>query len=276
MRVIEDRQPLWPYILLSLVLHVLLVGVFSQLRSPEAVLAEKAIEVVPIFERPEASAKYRIADIAEPKIQKKPDKAEFLGMYDSSVEEETVGVDKSGKSGGAKGTKLERKAQAKAKRMPMHSGKDRIFAFDESIFEGGQSKTGDEHSKGFGSALNDFYPDFKRGAYTYLNVLRHPDVEYFVRLKRAFKIAFNPEPALREYFSYNRVTRGSVDVVLGVSVDRVGNLSEIFIFRSSGIAQYDREALRTVRVSAPFSSPPEKFVDNDGQLRMSWTFTVYL
>ncbi|MFH1829955.1 MAG: energy transducer TonB [Pseudomonadota bacterium] len=101
-------------------------------------------------------------------------------------------------------------------------------------------------------------------------------MEYFVRLKRAFKIAFNPIPALRNHFSYNRVTRGSVDVVLGVSVNRLGDLSELFVFRSSGIDEYDREALRTVRSSAPFSTPPEKFIDDDGLLRMSWTFTVYL
>jgi TonB family protein len=67
-----------------------------------------------------------------------------------------------------------------------------------------------------------------------------------------------------------------VDVVLGVSVDRAGALAETFVFKSSGIPTYDEEALRTVRASAPFSSPPEKFLENDGVLRMSWTFTVYL
>ena len=67
-----------------------------------------------------------------------------------------------------------------------------------------------------------------------------------------------------------------VDVVLGVSVDGTGNLRELFVFRSSSISSYDREAMRTVRSSSPFSTPPDKFMDDDGLLRMSWTFTVYM
>jgi len=72
------------------------------------------------------------------------------------------------------------------------------------------------------------------------------------------------------------VTRGSVDVVLGVSVNKGGELAELFVFRSSGIPAYDEEALRTVRASSPFASPPDKFLAKDGLLRMSWTFSVYL
>lgn len=276
MRVIEDKQPLWPYILLSLVLHALLIGAFTQMSTPLLTVAEKKkMEVIPIFLRPDGQTKYRIADIEEPAVQERPDKAKFLGMYDSSVKEETVGISKrQKKSSGAQKRKGQKRARLKRKAKA--KGKDKIFTFDESIF-GSKKEQGDADSaKLAGGALDDFYPDFKRGARTYLNVLRHPDVEYFVRLKRAFKIAFNPSPALRSHFSQNRITQGSVNVVLGVSVDRLGDLSELFVLRSSGIPAYDREALRTVRSSSPFSSPPEKFVDDDGLLRMSWTFTVYM
>ncbi len=276
MRVIEDRQPLWPYILLSLLLHALLVSAFMQMSTPFQTVAEKKeMEVIPIFLRPEEEPKYRIADIEEPAVQKKPDKAKFLGMYDSSVREETVGIGQRPKKASV-AQKPKGKERAEIRRKARAKGKDKIFTFDERIFGGGEGQGEADSAKLAGGALDDFYPDFKRGTRTYLNVLRHPDVEYFVRLKRAFKIAFNPSPALRSYFSQNRITRGSVDVVLGVSVDRLGDLSELFVFRSSGIPAYDREALRTVRSSAPFSSPPEKFVDDDGLLRMSWTFTVYM
>lgn len=273
MRVIEDRQPLWPYLLVSIVLHAL-VFVFLLPRAftvPE--FAEKTIEIIPVEEVPELK-QYRIADIEKPEVEKKPDEAKFLGMYDSMVGEETVAVTRrpAKRRGGPK-SKPSSRSRPKKARKP--ASRDKLFAFDQSLFEKKQSPS-EQRSSASGGALDDFYPDFKRGVNTYLNVLRHPDVKYFVRLKRAFKIAFNPGPSLRDHFSHNRVTRGSVDVVLGVSVDRLGNLSELFIFRGSGIPTYDREAIRTVRASSPFSSPPEKFVDGDGLLRMSWTFTVYM
>ena len=89
-------------------------------------------------------------------------------------------------------------------------------------------------------------------------------------------MTFNPAPVLRGHFLNNRVTQGSVEVALAVSVNKTGKLSELFILKSSGIYSYDQEAMRTVRASAPFASPPDKFLEDDGLLRMSWTFTVYL
>jgi len=72
------------------------------------------------------------------------------------------------------------------------------------------------------------------------------------------------------------VARGAISCVLAVSVDRTGHLDELFVLRSSGHGNYDEEALRTVRASSPFASPPEKFLEKDGMLRMSWTFIVYI
>ena len=127
------------------------------------------------------------------------------------------------------------------------------------------------------SALpDDFYPDYKKGSRTYLNVLRHPDIQYFVLLKRVFKTTFDPIGALRAAFTNNQITRGSVETVLGVTLDAKGNLAELFVFKSSGISEYDQETLRTIRASAPFSTPPQKLLDAEGVIRMSWTFTVYL
>jgi len=272
MRAIEDRRPLWPYILLSFIVHAIVIAFLlpRAIKVPE--IAEKAIEVIPIEEVGELN-EYRIADIEKPDVETRPEKAKFLGMYDSAVTDETVSVTRRpSRKMGDERSRAVRKGRPRKARRPSKS--DKLFAFDSSIFD--KKDSPESRPSSGGGALDDFYPDFRRGSRTYLNVLRHPDVEYFVRLKRAFKIAFNPEPSLRDHFSFNRVARGSIDVVLGVSVDRLGNLSELFIFRTSGIPGYDREAIRTVRASAPFATPPGKFVDDDGLLRMSWTFTVYM
>lgn len=287
MRILDDKPDLWPYLLVSLALHALLIAfVPRSVGAPK--FEEKPIEAFAVEYLPKEGEPHRIADIAEPAVQQKPKSARFLGLYDSTVSEEMVGNTKPGKAGeeGRKirkaiGAPSKKAAEVGSKRENRLASRDKLFAFDRNLFEDKHSAIDEEQaglktSPGEGGSLDDFYPDFKRGARTYLNVLRYPGVEYFVRMKRAFKIAFNPEPSLRDYFFRNQIVRGSIDVVLGVSVNRSGELAELFVFRGSGIPTYDDEVLRTVRVSAPFATPPEKFLADDGLLRMTWTFSVYL
>ena len=126
------------------------------------------------------------------------------------------------------------------------------------------------------SPQEDFFPDYKVGSHTYLNVQAHPDVGYFVRLKKVFRTTFNPVPALSSYFATNRVARGRVEVVVAITVDAKGNLEELFVVQDSGIRNYNDEVLRTVRDSSPFAAPPQKLLADDFKLRMAWAFTVYL
>lgn len=278
MHIIDDKPEVWPYILASLLLHALVLVFFpwSMVSAPD--FKEQPIEVFAVSPAQNAANQYRIADIAEPAVQKKPKSAKFMGLYDSDVPEEMVGIDRRQGEGAKAGKPAAKRAPSKPAREARQSGgRDKLFAFNKEIFDE-KRPAGEEGNaaKNSGGSFDDFYPDFRRGPNTYLNVLRYPEVEYFVRMKRAFKVAFNPEPSIRDYFSRNLVTRGSIDVVLGVSVNRSGELAELFVFRGSGVRTYDEEALRTVRASSPFSTPPDKFLSDDGMLRMTWTFSVYL
>ncbi len=123
--------------------------------------------------------------------------------------------------------------------------------------------------------MHDYYPDYKIGGKTYLNVMKLQDVGYFVRMKRILKMRWNPVPSVERYLMSNRLTMGKIECVVGVSLNSSGNIAELFMIRSSGIGAYDQEALQTLKDSSPFASPPEQFL-KDGQLHMSWTFTVYL
>jgi TonB family protein len=272
----DDEKPSFiPYLAVSIAVHVLLLSLLSSgINIPK--LNEEIVEIFPVVEK---NGAYEIADIAKPAVEKKPEKARFLGMYDSSVERETVAVTTPGKRGAKKSGAGE---EAKKQRSPdaeMFNKAERgpLFNFDRKLFASRRPDIEAGGGRSSGSEFReDFYPDYKLGDRTYLNVLRYPDVDYFVRMKRQFKMTFNPAPALRQYFSMNRVTQGSVEAAIAVTVDRSGNLAELFVLKSSGISSYDQEAMRTVRASSPFARPPEKFVEDDGVLRMSWTFTVYL
>jgi len=124
--------------------------------------------------------------------------------------------------------------------------------------------------------VHDFMPHVKIGDKTYLNTQAFPDVQYFTRLKRIFRLRFNPRDPLISHFRQNRVVVGKVNVTMAMEVSASGQLTRLFVLKSSGIPGYDREALRTVRQSAPFSAPPTKVLSKDGKLRMTWHFTTYL
>ncbi len=283
MHIHEDERPsLLPYFIASLLIHILLVAFIpSQTESPS--WKEKMVEVFPVMEK---TTPFAIADIDKPVVERRPEKARFMGMYDSSVAQETVAISKKTQGAGrtAQGekrpeTRDRRSSSVEKKRTTNDTRRTTsLYNIDRKLFASKAPDMGEK--KGFeiggSAALQDYYPDYKIGGHTYLNVLKYPDVEYFVRMKRQFKMTFNPGPPLRSYFSANRVTRGSVEVVMAVSVDNDGNLKELFVLNASGVPSYDNEALRTIRASAPFASPPDRFLEDDGMLRMSWTFTVYL
>lgn len=288
----DDEQPsLMLPVGVSLVVHAMLLlsCVLIPTRMPQPP-KETIIEVFPSApeEIDAMRGGMRIADIEPPAVEKRPAKARYVGLYDSSVGEETVATG-SGKGGGKGSGSGSAKGRDKPKGArgggsdPAHK-KDRLLNFDRDLFamrepaaEVKPSPSAPEvGTVSIGGASGDFFPDVRRGEHTYLNVLRYPEVSYFVRLKRAFRTTFNPAPVLREYFSTNRVARGSIEVVLAVAVGESGELSELFVLKESGVPGYDHEAMRTVRASAPFAKPPDKFLASDGALRMMWTFTVYL
>lgn len=266
------HERLTPFVLLSLLLHVLIFVVSPLFMTAFPLPQEEVVEILPLLEEGD---EYRIADIAPPAVQQRPEQAKFVGQYDSTAKEERVASDQPGRTDRGRG---EKPGEAKPPASNPLQKKHDLYRVDPDLFARQESRaeSGVEEEGGAARNLDDYFPDFRRGEHTYLNVLRFPDVDYFVRMKRAFKLTFNPGPPLRAHFLNNRITRGSVEAVLGLSVNAQGELSELFIFRSSGISEYDQECMRTIRASSPFAAPPQKFLEKDGLLRMSWTFTVYL
>lgn len=272
-----SRRQFFLAIFFSLLIHLFLVGLgvtVSILIPPEDRVVEtakqKPIEVTLL---PKG---IQIADIAPPKEEKIPEKARFVGEYDSAVKEETVAPTRRTGGGSRKKerpptlekTLKEKLAPKKGASLAMKAPEKKAEPPAEKKLPGG----GEDFFNG--GASEDFFPDYKFGDHTYLNVLKYPKIGYFVRLKKAFRTTFNPVPALRG--SLTRVSHGQIDVVLAVTVDRMGKLAGLQVIRSSGISSYDQEAVRTVRDSAPFATPPSDLLDGESLLRMAWTFTVYL
>ena len=254
------------FLLASVLLHLFLILLATQWPChPQSKIPprEKVIEV----DLAKPDFPHRIADIPEPRVQQVPKHPKFLGVYDSQVEEETVAPSPAHPQAERQKEAPEKKPAPKpepsesapklAKKPPEPAASEKINPLEDS-----------------GAYPADFYPDYKVGDHTYLNVLRFPKVGYFVRLKKIFKTTFNPVPVLRQQI--NQITRGQVEVVLGVTLGGNGRLEDVKVIHASGLQAYDAEALRTIRDSSPFAAPPKELLDANGKLRMSWTFTVYL
>ncbi len=135
---------------------------------------------------------------------------------------------------------------------------------------------------GAGPATNlpeDFFPNYKHGEHTYINIWRYPSISYFVELKQTIMLAWNPNPTVQEHFDVLYHT-GAIKTVLGIAIDDRGNLQEAFVLKSSGVAAYDAEALRAFTASAPFFAPPHELLALDGRadnvLHISAQFYMYL
>ncbi|HEX5037183.1 MAG TPA: TonB family protein [bacterium] len=281
-------------VLISILLHAFLLGLgayMSVLFPPtaETKAAPQEVEVVSLI----PNHGFQIADISPPEKEERPDDARFLGMYDSKVKQETVGGQTGPEAHAAGKPKSHKELTQQLEKHPEKpvkapTPKEILGKDDDGVKVAAkpppkktkpseQENTGPSGSDGedyFEGLSNDYFPDYKVGDRTYLNVFKFPKISYFVRMKKIFRTTFNPGPSIRQ--SSLQIQRGQIEVVLGVTVDRTGKLADLMVIHSSGNPAYDQEALRTIKDSAPFAAPPSELLNAPGALRMAWTFTVYL
>lgn len=280
-------------IIISILLHVVAAIFIIFFRIPMPVTLEP--QPIEVFD----AKGMQLADQLLKGNRQIPKKAEHIGIDDNAVTEETVARPQPAKPKQRVSlppqAAQEREERTQAQRQPRQASpklqfnRNSLYAVDPSLFAMRQPRERNLQKRSYvprtavSSGMSadseaylpeDYYPNYNYGAHTYLNVLKYPDVEYFVRLKRAFKQTWSPMSAVQQYIASGG-RRDTIAVVLAVSVDPSGNMSELFVLRGSGNAGYDQEALRTVRANAPFSAPPEKLL-KEGLLRMSWTFIVYM
>ncbi|MDO8643538.1 MAG: energy transducer TonB [bacterium] len=242
------------FFLFSLLLHAL-IFFLAGLRWPVLDQGEKELEITFLN-------KYQVADILPPKKEERPDEARFLGAYDSKVEKEQV----------TKSPPQHKPSSAVSARSDEDNQEEERL--DEEKPKKSIAERLDEDNSD--SSLEDFYPNYQVGERTYLNVLRYPQISYFVRLKKIFKTTWNPHPVVQRYLYSREVSRGQIAVVIGFNVDRNGNLAKILIIHSSGFPGYDAEALRSVQDSSPFAAPPKELLDEKGELLVGFGFVYYL
>ncbi len=255
----SDRQ-ITLFVLLSILLHLLL-AYFLMTPPTEPKVAEE-LELI---------LKQQIADIEPPEEEKRPDRHRFLGLYDSTVEQEEV-------------ASTPRIPPSRRRIVTGPEGQESHKREGEGVaYPGEAGGTGDQKTEGgedLASILpSEFFPNIRIGERTYLNVLRYPKIAYFVQLKKRFKLTWDPIPVMQHYFFANQSVSAQIETTVAFQINHDGNLVRAFVVRSSGLPLFDEEALRAVTASAPFTAPPDDLLKldgrDDGMLDVVFTFTVY-
>jgi TonB family protein len=64
-------------------------------------------------------------------------------------------------------------------------------------------------------------------------------------------------------------------VVLGLTIDTEGNVTDLSVMESSSIEFFDRVAVASVRAAQPFPNPPLGMFRSEGEVRIPFFFTMY-
>ncbi|MBI4236835.1 MAG: TonB family protein [Deltaproteobacteria bacterium] len=280
----SSKATRWPrWILAALALSLLLHGTVSWVLW--SAVQDYSLRRAVALRDELAKTPVEIIDLTEPANAIRPERARFIGKADNTTSQETVAPARRPQAAAAAEkapTPAVKPAAPRTRSRPTPEAVTQPMPEPRLPRRVRLPATAVEADLGQGTPAlpEDYFPNFKRGAHTYVNVLRHPGVDYFVELKRALKIAWNPRTALQRSNGAPPRQRHTIEVVLGVAVDAAGTLQELFVLQGSGLGAYDSEALRAFRATFPFFEPPAKLLALDGErdalLRMSWSFIVFL
>lgn len=300
------RHALLIALILSLLLHLAVMLGLIYIHIPMPTNANQ--QPIEVFD----AQGMNLADTNIPANRQIPKTARAIGVENNAVTQETVARPtrpqpqvqqrtttrspsrSQQQSGGEHASRLNPRNRFSEPRLPFNSRS--LYAVDPSLFamhspgqmetqsgsprrsqRKGSSRSAMTYDMSGASSMplsDDYLPDYRFGDHTYVNIFRHPDVEYFVMLKRIFRQTWNPEPPVRMSVATGYQLVLPLRVVLAVAVSPQGALSELFILKKSGMPAYDEEALRTIRASSPFSTPPAKLL-KDGAVRMAWSFILF-
>lgn len=207
----------------------------------------------------------QIVDLVETANNIRPESARLVGSTNNSTTEETV----SNRPRNTQPAQTQRTTPTPSRE---HLADNTDFRFPPA------TAIVETVGRGFSHSVpEDYFQNFKRGAHTYVNVLKHPSVDYFVELKRSLKIAWNPGKPVRAAIRHPAVRKGQLGVVIGAAVNMQGELEELYVLKGSGLPEYDQEALRAFRATYPTFPPAPATMQQfgkHGMLRMSWALIV--
>jgi protein TonB len=128
------------------------------------------------------------------------------------------------------------------------------------------------------SQTTDYLKDIDTGLETSLSTREFIYYSYYSRIRSQLNQYWSAEVKsnLAQYAKNNPLVSISKDKITKcmITLDSLGNLTQVQIIEVSGIKELDEAALSSFRSAAPFPNPPHGIQDQDGNIRIRWDFIL--
>lgn len=119
----------------------------------------------------------------------------------------------------------------------------------------------------------DHIKDMKRGDKTALNAQEYRHASFFNRVKRAVRVRWTPQEAIRRIDPNGNVLGvADRDTVLAITLNPSGAIVSAYVLKTSGVHSLDQSALRAFAEAQPFHNPPRELIGEDGLIRFKFSF----
>ena len=124
----------------------------------------------------------------------------------------------------------------------------------------------------------DGYGEAEEGEVTALNTREFKYATFFNQVRREIGADWYPrvrasvherDPEFKHFFYKERT------VVVGVTLDRAGHVTDLSVLQSSNVDFFDRVAMTSVRQAEPFPNPPAGLFGAEQTTRVPFVFTLY-
>jgi TonB family protein len=253
--------------LLSLILHLLFVLFTGKLTN----FARRDYTDRPAIEVQLMNRKLLEAvDTFQETAEEKPDQADFASSRDLKADEETSpevspsNVVQAPQTKGQPQPQQQTQTQAKPQPKKVESfslSQEELLALNDPLRSAGASDRQQDLSPGFVKRL-------QKGEELKINALGLDYGQYLVRMKERLVQRWRPRntinPSMYEY--------KEISVTLAVVLNDKGELVDLRVIQGSFFRNYDDEAMRAFRASAPFPNPPDSLIQDDGRVYLPWSF----
>lgn len=256
-------------------------------------LLQAALPATPPEEEPEEETPPdedgQIVEIAPPAIEKRPEEADYLSEYDSTVEEETVDprfrVDRkvtaeSFSPEDAFELEESEGVQTESPSTGVWAGRELFRRGELSLFPDRQSAwdftdrggieapapVSHEHTRLAGSPSNDWLPEVDRADKTALNTHETLYASWWNRVKQL--VSFFADQTLANARPTVPLRRPHYDLVLSGLIGADGSVTALEVTQASGVPEFDAAIKEAFALAAPFPEPPKGAVEADGFVHM--------
>lgn len=290
----KNRNRLLIFLGLSLLLHALTLTslYFTRLETPvkppEAVFVDLNA-LPPAMTAQEREQPRQVVESEATKDQSTPEDAKYLGERNQVAEKETrAKTVESFRQGGApsqagnRGKSLSFKDLAPAKAITPPTPREMDGYKQEKqrqeMAKQESGRPGEQQADNAGSANSDYLKDVKDGDRTMLSTKEFVYFGYYRRIRERLEVAWNSKlrAAMGSYIYGGRHLATDRNYVTGVIVvlDRNGQITAVKLQEKSGATDLDQAAVDAFNAAGPFPDPPSGLVDENGEIKIPWSFIL--